>query len=260
MKYIDKSLNTDRCNALVDAFLALCKERVWTPFYAEFGRTRFRREVRQVLIEEQERRCCYCMRNLHGKEITIEHVIPISEPRNTFDLYKVYTPFFNQVVHLEAYLETWAQPPYPHTVTYTNMVASCNGILSDSSFKSCCCNNKRGNKHIIPLIYLPDIENIIAYTKTGLMYPIDRDPRKVEAIEVLKLNNNILKEVRFLWFRIQKEKIHFNAGSNRVEVLKKIFDKKIRMDIPEEYKKYYRTNYFWNLFLDYDWFYQYYTT
>jgi hypothetical protein len=259
MKYIDKSLNADRCNAFIDQFLALCKDRAWIPFYPELGRTRYRKEVRHILVDEQERHCCYCMRNLRSRETTIEHVIPTSEPRLTLDQYKTYTPFFDQVIHLDAYLENKTEPPYPHTVAYSNMVASCSGILSDNSFKSCCCNNKRGNKHIIPLIYLPEIEDIIAYTKTGLMYPTDRNPLKMEAIEVLKLNHEVLKEVRFLWFRIKRLGIHFDAKSNRAEVLKRIFDKRVRMDIPEEYKKYYRTDYFWNLFLDYDWFYQYYT-
>ena len=198
------------------------------------------------------------MRQLRTNEITLEHVIPASEQRQTFKSYKTYSPFFDQVIHFDDFIETWRNPPYPHTVAYENIIASCAGILSEGSHKSYCCNNRRGNKHIIPLIYLPNISTTIAYTKTGLIYPTDRDPLKTEAIEVLKLNHEVLKEVRFLWFRVQKNSIHFNAGSNRVEVLKRIFEKKVRMDIPNEYKKYYRTDYFWKLFLDYDWFYDYY--
>lgn len=258
MRYIDKTIHAYECNLLIDQFLALCIERTWIPYYSEFGRTSFRKAVRRILVDEQNHYCCYCMRRLRMSEITIEHIIPTSEPRTTFDLYKAYSPFFNQVVHLDEFLETWKQPPYPHTVAYTNLVASCAGILSEGDNKSCCCNNKRGNKHIIPLIYLPNISSTIAYTKTGLIYPVDKDPLKLDAIDTLKLNHEILKEVRFLWFRIKKKAIHFDQDSNRVDVLMRIFDKQVRIDIPDEYKKYYRTDYFWKLFLDYDWFYDYY--
>ena len=119
--------------------------------------------------------CCYCMRRLflkdtedkHKKNITYEHIVPHKIKSDEWESDKThYLKFPNlNKKHITICFEgelTDAQKkvkitgmPYPHFVSYHNLVASCNGATFEDKalVNSHCCNNNRKEKFVMP-IYL----------------------------------------------------------------------------------------------------------
>lgn len=92
MKYIDKNkapFATDG-RQIIDRFIA--GQAQFTPAkeckYFLFTKTPFKNLLRNLLIDQQVNRCCYCMRDISPDETTtLEHVIPKSCDKVKVDSY-----------------------------------------------------------------------------------------------------------------------------------------------------------------------------
>lgn len=160
-------------------------------------------EIKDILIAEQNGRCCYCMRRLKNDGTTTrEHLIPNkTKDQVEFNEYLIpQTILNNNVCFAPDFITNQVNtyPPYPHTVAYHNLTASCDGKINGNG-KSLCCNLKRGNKFIDPIVLYPNIRNEIVYSKNGYAkYPNDKSNAIEGTLGVLGLNDPKLIMIRKL--------------------------------------------------------------
>ncbi len=216
----------------------------------------YKKELDSLIFSEQNGFCCYCMRELTPKNITLEHVIPNSlNDQVEFDKY-INTGFISNNIYL------WdgnvnnkiLPPPYPHFVAYENLVGSCNGEL-DNKYE--CCNNKRQINQIIPLFFMKNISERVGYAKDGALDFDDNDITLKETLDVLCLNHSSLQMFRRMWYVISSQ-------YNIMDVLDAVDDKDLRTEmlflkgVQAEARKTFNNIHYWILFFQFYWFYYYY--
>ncbi len=262
MKHIDKNnaVNKSIGDGIANEFIA--NQRTLERDYSYFllGNTPYKNQLRDALIDEQQGLCCYCMRQFHNnEETTLEHIIPKSSSVSELtDYTSAYQTYFNEVTHLSQFAHSQSTPPYPHTVAYQNLVASCKGILTENSQTSSCCNNKRGNNPIVPIMLYPNAATLVEYFElSGVMRSSNNDSSIDSTISTLGLNDGTLKEIRILWALTVKKGVAINAMANRRE-LTKVFNTELVSTVPDQYRKYIVNDYYWRLFISYRWFESYY--
>lgn len=267
MRFIDKLPAQEEMHRKIDIFL----EEGWdessgrynTIGYKDRRAGPLKSALKTQLIAEQEGFCCYCMRRLSdGETTTLEHIVPQSaneardiEPYLRFELIKdnvVLQPLF------EASASKQAAPPYPHTVAYENLTASCNGQLptSPNPRTAQACNNKRLNAEIIPLFYIKTIEEEIEYLPGGLVsHPEDAVNN---SIQVLGLNYRTLQEIRHIWrclAELEWEAIRTaDSHDARLQLLTLALSSSARFQSLTTYL----SDTYWNTLMEYAWFYSYY--
>ena len=97
--------------------------------------------------------------------------------------------------------------PYPHFVSYHNLVASCNGATFEDKtlVNSHCCNNNRQERFVMPIYLSPDLVNGISYTSKG---ELDYDDSVYDCSwfdkKHLNLTNSWITLVRRIWCKISK--------------------------------------------------------
>lgn len=98
-------------------------------------------------------------------------------------------------------------PPYPHTVSYKNLVASCTGTFPSKGTSNCCCNNIRGNEEAFPVYYLQNPEDYVEYTITGNIFA--KESRIKDKVSIMishvKLNTQSLVDIRQMWYLLRNE-------------------------------------------------------
>ena len=141
------------------------------------------KKFKSLLFNEQHGYCCYCMRKLDLSKShlsTIEHILPHKikiTDYNDIAFYYSYIPFFHKYVKVLSPKSIKGKlkngRPYPHFCAYENLVLSCSGAIFKSNFPENeypsklheCCNNRRGNKLILPFFYLK--QPMLCYEKDG---------------------------------------------------------------------------------------------
>lgn len=169
-----------------------------------------------VLLEEQQNRCCYCMRQLDNNidEITLEHLILNSITRHEeYDRYlEKETVLRHNVCLAKDFIDNNEQhvPPYPHTVAYQNLTASCNGRIVPGSKEVHCCNLKRCSDFIEPILLYETVHNEIRYKPNGTMLWVNEceESSKKMLVNILGLNDPVLRMIRRIWFYVKKEHIN----------------------------------------------------
>ena len=114
-------------------------------------------------------------------------------------------------------------PPRPHTVTFENLVVSCDGTFPDKKGSSQCCNHKRGQEDIYPLFYVATVSNEISYTEDGSMQPNAQCAHQQEYRDTIgkaRLNCTNLRDIRRLW--------HLFGGEPRQVLVSCLIDKDLR--------------------------------
>lgn len=214
MQYIDKSTRRAAGNQITEEYL----ERVCKTEDPLDGRVRYqnidyqgsfkpyRQRMARELLATQNGLCCYCMRKLtDGQKVTLEHIIPQSASSKAY-YQGIGELADNEIILTKQFTAAHKQsfPPYPHTVAYHNLVASCDGTFPDKGMSSQCCNNKRSNADAYPVFYLPDAATRLVYLVNGKVFPANiSDPKVQELINAVKLNCTSLVEIRGLWYRLQ---------------------------------------------------------
>jgi hypothetical protein len=218
MRYIDKSAHLQAGHDITDQYLdSTCKVDDGDGSYhyqnvdydGSFGRTGAKNAMAQLALANQDSFCCYCMRDLHlqNQDVTLEHIIPQSCDGAKFNYYvglnvppltadnMVRTGDFTGVENVKV-------PPRPHTVTFENLVASCDGTFPDKTGSSQCCNHKRGQKDVYPMFYVTSVGDEITYMEDGSMQPSVGCVCQAEfrhTIDNVRLNCQNLKDIRRLW-------------------------------------------------------------
>ena len=228
---------------------------------------------KSLLLREQEGRCCYCMRRISddAKDSNIEHLIPKKSPVGDFPYYAKYSDLLN---HHVSHSETFEGKRYankkvvvqqvklPHMVAYENLVASC----TDSHH----CNSARGNAKIPPLPVIPDIESKYFYSPSGMMVTEDADVEYDKAIRTLELNYETLRNIRLLWKKAAASAygiaqiVILTEAADKQLFLCSIFGKQSITDLHPKWQNFApvgenASTYYWDLFVKYDWFYDYYS-
>lgn len=241
--------------------------------------------IEEILVNEQKDHngdsyCCYCMRKLylrktdvHRSNVTLEHIIPHKIKESEWNANRgEYEKFANL---RETYIRVFyngdltstqkvvkiKRMPYPHFISYYNLVASCDGtILEEEKLQgSRCCNNNRQERFVLPIYLKEDLSTGLGYDKKGLL---DYDDLKYEEKwfdrNHLNLNNSWIVLVRKLWYKISKSEY------SDLNIEQAIKDKNMRQEIIDdidscnEIMSWINNDNAWNLLSEYSWFYQYY--
>lgn len=253
MRYINKSLHKKDGYDIIKGYLEnFCKDpdgryrdisydvrkNGKKDFSSADGGT-YKKNLISILRKNQESLCCYCLRRIKqvktikyidekGNEkeeeteqhITLEHIIPKGLTSSDLEKIKLYrkAPFLSEKeVELTDLYENDAfnqrSTIEPHTVSFNNIVLSCNGtfpnVVNKKNNKSkCCCNEARIRENAYPIYFHKNVEEYIDYLKDGdIQATLGKDLSK-EAEEMIantKLNCDSLKHIRLVWYALRKE-------------------------------------------------------
>lgn len=281
MKYIDKNPHLQAGRDITDQYLeTTCKVDDGGGNYhyqnvdydGTFGYTGAKDAMTQLALVSQENFCCYCMRDLHlqNQDVTLEHIIPQSSNSAQFNSYlalNVVPLTANNVVRTGDFtgVQNVNVPPRPHTVTFENLVASCDGTFPDKKGSSQCCNHKRGQEDVYPMYYVVTVADEIIYTQDGSMQPATQCVHQDEyrkTIQKARLNCTNLQDIRRLWHLFAGERIEnlvsclANKDMRWVLLMQVLYhDGRMMVQDARIQTKFMKDDY-WKTFLMYHWFHQ----
>jgi hypothetical protein len=200
MNFINKSVHRDAGNLIVDNFL----ENAWNETenlylgadYSGLSNAQYKGPLINLMLEEADSKCCYCMKEVVSQETTIEHIIPQAIPEESFNSYLVVDELTEHVTHKDTFIRNLRIIPpekYPHDIAYSNLVSSCNSNKH--------CNNFRKNKDIEPFLFDERIAQKVTYDVAGL---IDCD-EYMQSFENLGLISDSLNRIRRIWKKLSLE-------------------------------------------------------
>lgn len=238
MLYIDKNTHKQAGDEVIDDFLNTCcrtpngryqgirydkkRDDGTNPAFCSANGRSFRKRLVNVLLSNQQKKCCYCLRKLKINKVdgddelvTLEHIIPRGFESGAAKLayYQRCSTIDSTKVQLTDEFESAAVqtlPPYPHKVAYNNIVASCNGTfpneLSSRGGKSkLCCNETRHEDDAYPVYFLPNIAGMVEYSSNGDINAKSGSGYETEIstlISNVKLQCKSLVDIRQLWFEL----------------------------------------------------------
>ena len=127
-----------------------------------------------------------------------------------------------------------------------------------------CCNECRGNEQIVPLFFLPNVNELFVYRENGrigISNKVKSPLRQIElsnTIDELVLEHERLNIIRQVWCLIAKSHLYCID-----DVKTAISDDTLRSNIladcgvPARIEKRVRQPIYWSLLCDYYWFYRY---
>ena len=298
MKYIDKYRFAGEAHAVNVLYLQDCYQGAGYPMipkvdtkqsFDDFKKSKYRygnasvRGWENLLMDEQEGRCCYCMRTLTPQKLNIEHVVPksLSGARGAteYRLYAAHAPAIRDYVMIA---DQFAQKSFatqadidneqrmPHITAEANLLAACNGKWGKPE-TGCCCNNNRQDAFVVPLMLMKECHERVDYDENGLVSVLPQEPTLKTII--MELNDELYTQVRRIWYKISGTTYSLdevNAAKGYVErvvILKTAFGvANFENDLPESIKKFAgwlenpQSSLYWDLLLSYDWFYHFYRT
>lgn len=239
MLYIDKDAHKKEGNAVIDDFLNTCcrtpigryqgirydkRDDGTNPTFCNANGRSFRKRLINVLLSNQQKKCCYCLRKLkinkvdgNDELVTLEHIIPRGFKSGTPQLanYQRCSIINSTKVQLTDEFENSAVqtlPPYPHKVAYNNIVASCNGtfpneLSSHGGRSRLCCNETRREEDAYPVYFLPNIADMVEYASNGDINAKSGSGYESEIttlISNVKLQCKSLLDIRQLWFELHR--------------------------------------------------------
>ena len=236
-------------------------------------------ELIHHLAAEQDGYCCYCMRRLHlqdeenhRKNVTIEHVIPHKIEQANWESdrvkYRKFTTLNDKNItvcpkgELPDPAVKFGMPPFPHFLSYDNLVASCDGQTLNEVAQEVphhCCNNKRGNIYVEPLYLHKDIASEISYDGRGhIQCPEQYVPYLDEG--GVNIMCHFLNDVRLFWKQIADSEYtakQVDEAEDNEDLRTNIIDDVFTND-PTGHWLFLTDKNAWCIFSDYSWFYDYY--
>ena len=207
MEYIDKC-NEGLANPIIDAYLQTRRGR-WSEstLYREFCGAQKHDIIDNVLLPEQDNKCCYCLKTIadHCDDATIEHIIPQSttsfaQAQHYYNGRPSRLNARNVCLTADFLANNETCPPYPHRVAYHNMTVACDR-----------CNNKRDSNEIEPLFLYNTIHDEVSYDKgTGKVF-WECDPGLIPTVETVGLNDPIMRAIRVTWFYIDANNLQWRT-------------------------------------------------
>jgi len=259
-------------NALIDPYLTWARDQWW---YGEncgawlYNKLRLRdangdnnrqRLIDEVLLPEQNHRCCYCMRNITNRQddASIEHIVP-QHATTPAEINRYFTPRSgglnsgNVCLTAEYVRRGTVGAPYPHHVAYHNFSVACRE-----------CNSGREHDDIVPLFLYAGVHDEVTYDEntgeaewildTAYTNPVPELP----TLEKVGVNRPILKAIRAVWFYAKRngkspstskrEDLIYGAVGDSLDA-----NPSMRDDDFEAYLSL-NTDEIWNLLLKYDYF------
>ena len=260
MEFIDKSKPEfkDNAHAIIKKFI----DEQWQEDANQYVNLTYEsfnsRELKDLLLSEQGRRCCYCLKCLSDKESTIEHIIPnkVADPASFSD----YDEFGEISTNVFVWMENKRfvkinTPPFPHIIAYENLVVSCNGYIPYEG-NAKCCNNKRGMKTIIPLFYIPNVKEEFQYDEKGIIVCHEK---YYDTIQILGLENHTLQLFRRCWLNLPANygiKDVYRANTDGM-LRKEIVDDMDFVKVSLSDRTTILNQIYWNTFKNYCYFYRY---
>jgi hypothetical protein len=297
MEYIDKGENLQTGNNIDRDYLKNSysqEEQVFIPpivdAYSGINRAPYRHKLVSLMLAEQQGHCCYCMRCINEKDVTIEHMVPQNfdegqEPHEEYAYYVSKSHEIRDNVELaqDCLIDNTSAvdtaEKMPHTIAFGNLLASCKGILTEKSKKNWVCNTPRSNTRILPLPLMPECADLIAYDRDGTMRPLNGKMAKdvKDTIDVLRLNVETLKEIRKIWAGVIINKVpvadieYFESVDDKddgaISKCKTLLFTALKDDVVQniasvksKYEKYYTNGFYRKLLSEYNWFSKYYAT
>lgn len=272
MEQIVKTRHAE-AHMLINGFLERHRERhglyegdLYEYLGADFvlGQRKTSNALREILMDEQGGRCCYCMRrigDLAPEDRSIEHVI-VNHPKDEDD----YNQYLGKCPQLDAaamissadfLVRQTLPPPYPHSVAYENLLMSCAGRCHLGLRTSFTCNNYRGHKFVHPLPLMADVAAEVRYRKNGFVYWVNETDTESPTVELLGLNYNILMLIRRIWFKLSYKGLDA-ANCNRqlvlYDVLGDMMDEDASDAIIQMLFLFADNEWYWGLLCQYDYF------
>ena len=292
MRYIDKFRNHKRAHSINVRFLQDCyandlPQPVPRPdnpssSFDDFKKPQYRDSDdgwKSLLYEEQDQRCCYCMRKLGV--VNYEHVIPRSITSSDAEDIRYYMQHAQALHDFVEISDVFAAKNFssisdiqnekrmPHIVALSNLLVACNGKLNSQFVAGCCCNNHRGDRRMMPIMLRSDCDEVVKYDENGILR-IDMDDDTLKDL-MTDLNDETLQEIRAIWNKLSTtERLLSDVGEyslkERIEWFKDAYGTDDFSLLPESVKRYVgflsadnsAPDFYWNILLDYDWFYMYY--
>lgn len=262
MRFIDKNIRKPEGISLMERFLQDCfnedEGRFIPAVDCDLLYDRFRDKAyrcgsggwESILLEQQDCRCCYCMRRLTPRNpdkaasFNIEHIVPRNIPENPdkqteFGRYCTVSDVIEGNVEydgdfakrkINAKADVGGFRRFPHRIALANLIASCNGkrgsMLPENVLKQqrnkhdkvippgCCINNSRQTDFLNPLMLHADRADKVYYTcDEGIMIipAFSGDPTWNDIVN--QLNDETLKEIRHLWYLIHLHAPGFDAAA-----------------------------------------------
>ena len=280
MIYIDKTTNRNDGDAKTKYYLEhKCKNPATMRFMhirykdevsigEKFSGTRVYRDMRTLLLSEQNNYCCYCLRKIGDEPLgsaTIEHIIPESCPPDDLAKYRTAPNLkATQIILTNDFEAATVQtmPPYPHTVAYRNFVVSCNGTFPNKregkgkTGTKQCCNNKRGNEYVFPVYFRKHIHGNVKYKPNGTMQPQKGCKYKREILNLIEntgLYCEPLKEIRHLWYELRNCDINTIIACEDETARDALFTTNLSdLTMDEDLIKTYKKDEYWNTLMLYD--------
>lgn len=227
-------------------------------------------ELEEFLINEQQGVCCYCMRKLSHRHVTLEHIMPFSLPDSLLwqiDMYHRFKYLSRKRVKYvkEEDIDKYKYqsiPPTPHFIAYENIVASCDGLVygNNGDYRNYhqTCNNVRGCDFIKPVFFNPDAVQHVKYQIDGTYICKDTDAEKM--MDIVRLNDEMLKSFRIAWAAFVIEDVGLQ------EVLSQPDDENHRKEVTDYLSGHIDSDFrkalsvksdYWKTFLEFEWFYGY---
>ena len=248
----------------------------------------FRKRMTNVLLQNQNGYCCYCMRKIKigqreeysDKVVTREHIIPrgFSHADVAKLAYYQQCPELSnsQVILTDDFEDTGHNqtddlPPYPHKIAYNNLVASCNGTFPyvrnrNENKPKICCNEYRHEEDAYPVYFIKGIEGMIDYLDNGDIHvkcgvSTDNQQKIEDVIRNTHLACDQLRDIRHLWFilsHVSKDRIYnCKTEGQRDALLSEILykDEFFEGNRTSNLHTNFQKDDFWQTFLLYDYFY-----
>lgn len=297
MRYIDKYQFAQQAHDINVKFLQDCYQGGCMPMlprvddpdlsYEDFKKRIYRfgengqSGWQNLLMQEQESRCCYCMRKLEQTKLNIEHVVPrtLSGVRGQKEYadYSSYAPAIRDFVMIA---DEFAQKSFdnldaiahemkmPHITAEANLLAACNGKRGAVN-TGCCCNNTRKDNFIRPIMLMQDCDQHVDYDELGILSVLPYEDSLAKILE--ELNDETFQQIRKIWYRLSgttytvSQIESLTEYVDRVILFKQAFSvSNFEEDLSDEIKKYAgilgnpQRDFYWNLLLSYDWFFTFY--
>ncbi|WEK70978.1 MAG: hypothetical protein P0Y62_05330 [Candidatus Chryseobacterium colombiense] len=164
--------------------------------YSKFSPTK--QIIRNLLIDEQKEKCCYCLKILEkNNSTTLEHIYPqnpnASSSLATYSIMCIDNRVFDYSVQN---IPSSNLDNLPHDISYYNLLACCSK-----------CNGERGNKDIIPFIFDSIVKTKFLYDDQGNIF----SSQYFNEIVSIGLAGDYYKRNRKIWRQLKN-----NVGNNPI--------------------------------------------
>ena len=290
MKHIDKSKQEHDALSLIDDFLRarwIEDQQAYVNISYNDLRDKqtgklvsYRDDLENIIYDNQEGYCCFCLRKIEGSGTkTLEHIIPdkfVGKEKRADEIrkYEQYVgyklPFLTkdnvELSYLFREKKKRETPPYPHDISYHNLVLSCDGKYPTGSKarSSMTCNNYRKQKDYCPIFFDKVLTEAVEYEPSGEIkvcsVATDEVRERVLGIVIAAdLSYGTLRAIRHLWYllrHVPMNDLKAVAESGEDVAVSTFIGQTVTGDREEDenVRNVFNNIQIWQTFLEYSWF------